>query len=43
MLGVEDLDCDCPRIVGLEWMTIGPTHDRGVPIPTLFVAAPDLI
>jgi 8-oxo-dGTP diphosphatase len=38
-LGVEDLDCDCPRIVGLDWMPVGP-RTTGLSIPTVFFAAP---
>ncbi|NYH86372.1 8-oxo-dGTP diphosphatase [Actinopolymorpha cephalotaxi] len=42
-LGVDhDLPCDCPRMVGLEWVPLpvwsGETGDPGV--PTLLMATP---
>jgi 8-oxo-dGTP diphosphatase len=41
-LGVDDdLDCDCPRMVGLDWIPLpGPRGDTGGrPVPTFIVAA----
>jgi 8-oxo-dGTP diphosphatase len=33
-----DLDCECPRMVGLDWMPLGPGGDSGRAIPVMFLA-----
>jgi 8-oxo-dGTP diphosphatase len=42
-LGVDaDLTCDCPRMVGLDWIALpAVASSRDVAVPTLLVAAPD--
>jgi len=44
-LGIdEDLTCDCPRMVALDWIPLpavaGRSGAAGTPIPTLLVALP---
>ncbi|MGY6501904.1 MAG: NUDIX hydrolase [Acidimicrobiales bacterium] len=41
-LGVDPLECDCPRMVGLAWMPVGDpaTAETGHPVPVMFYAAP---
>ncbi|QNE16731.1 NUDIX domain-containing protein [Kribbella qitaiheensis] len=36
-LGVDDLDCDCPRMVGLDWVETPPLKSEhgGSPVPLL--------
>lgn len=34
-LGADDLDCDCPRMVGLDWITLAAVPDGGSPVPVL--------
>lgn len=40
-LGVDDLDCDCPRMVGLEWIAIPTveTDTGSIAIPVMLLAA----
>ena len=39
-LGVDDLSCDCPRMVGLDWIDPPkvPTQHGGSPVPLLIYA-----
>jgi 8-oxo-dGTP diphosphatase len=41
-LGTDDLGCECPRMVGLEWVALPAlaSDTGGRPIPLLLVAAP---
>jgi len=43
-LGREDLACDRPRLVGLEWVALPDVAGEtdGMPVPLLLVAAPPL-
>jgi 8-oxo-dGTP diphosphatase len=33
-----DLDCECPRMVGLDWMPLGVLGDTGRAVPVMFLA-----
>jgi len=33
-----DLDCECPRMVGLDWMPLGALGDTGRAVPVMFLA-----
>jgi 8-oxo-dGTP diphosphatase len=37
----DDLSCECPRMVGFDWMPLGPIDvaDSGRAIPVMFLAA----
>ncbi len=35
-----DLGCDCPRMIGLDWMPLGPSGDSGRAVPVMFLAGP---
>ena len=41
-LGVDDVPCDCPRMVSLDWIPLPDVAPQsgGLPIPTLIVAWP---
>jgi 8-oxo-dGTP diphosphatase len=41
-LGVDDLPCDCPRMVGLDWISLPPvaSDDELVAVPIILHAAP---
>lgn len=34
----SDLKCECPRMVGLDWIPFGPGGDSGRAIPVMFLA-----
>ncbi|MDG4795115.1 NUDIX hydrolase [Micromonospora sp. WMMD1082] len=38
-LGVDELPCECPRMVGLDWVPLPPLTPQtsGIPIPTMIV------
>ena len=33
-----DLDCECPRMVGLDWMPLGAVGDTGRAVPVMLLA-----
>ncbi|MDQ3699452.1 MAG: NUDIX domain-containing protein, partial [Chloroflexota bacterium] len=41
-LGTDDLACDCPRLVGLEWVALPAVASEtgGWPVPLLLVVTP---
>jgi hypothetical protein len=42
LLGGDDLDCDCPALVSLDWVPLPAVepHSAGVPVPTMIVVWP---
>ncbi len=43
VLGTDhDLDCDCPRMVGLDWIPISlpPGDDAGLAVPVMLMRVP---
>ena len=39
VLGVEQTGCECPRLVGMDWIRLsGASAETGMPIPTLLIA-----
>jgi hypothetical protein len=41
----DDLDCECPRMIGLTWMPIPPdarSVTGGLPIPVMFFSLQDV-
>jgi 8-oxo-dGTP diphosphatase len=39
-LGLDrDLECDCPRMVGLDWMPLGGPGTTGRAVPVMYLAA----
>jgi 8-oxo-dGTP diphosphatase len=41
-LGYDDLDCDCPRMVGVDWVALPDVEPvtGGLPVPTMIIAWP---
>lgn len=44
-LGIDpDLTCDCPRMVGLDWIDLAVSTETGtLAIPTMLLAAPAVV
>jgi 8-oxo-dGTP diphosphatase len=43
VLGQDELPCDCPRMISLDWVALPAVHPEsgGNPIPTMILAWPD--
>lgn len=40
-LGVDDdLECDCPRMVGLDWVPLPPRSGEMIAVPVMLMSAP---